>query len=228
MKGFCAIVLEEAPRKRVQIDLWQMSGKVNFRGFENVPPGLHYAAVKYEGRMTGFWHFLKPGKAVVRLFDNGIFTTIDDPDVHLVAQQALKGKLHHAMVPYPMQHLKDWTALTAHVRDGMPPAASDLAVDNPQFLPALQFAFVQWLIEGMPSASKRWVKLLEQAADADPASHQTLFTRLTPALINQLKQDIEPGDRALTLVGTIADKLAAAQKMELQMMGKQFQAFLEQ
>ena len=96
------IILRDIPKKAVQLDLSIFEIQGGFRGFALVPPGLHYISVEVAGKMIdGFWCYLKPSSAIVKIFDyeKEIFVDPDEESKEQYQMMALSGAMNRALIP---------------------------------------------------------------------------------------------------------------------------------
>jgi hypothetical protein len=212
---FGAIVLRDVPKEQALIDLSNHKIQGGFRGFRMVPPGVHYVAVKSGQRFVGFWCWLDPNEAVVRVFDAQKGFVEDAPEsAERYAQMALSGAMDRALIPYAMQQFGPWFGLISHIgKESFPPqihaqdakAGAGSRFDNAflgthggdagSFLAEFQFAFVNWMTSmntATPDevASARWRHLVQAAYNAGEdrvKESGNLFVKLVDTLLAQFK-----------------------------------------
>ncbi len=136
MTGY--IILRDIPKKAAQLDLSIYEIKGGFRGFAMVPPGLHYVSIEVDTNMIdGFWCFLKPNDAVIKVYDyqNKTFQDPDPKSEKQYKKMALSGAMNHALIP-AMQRTpgmtNKWQDLVSHIKeDNFPPILNQEGVMIP-------------------------------------------------------------------------------------------------
>src|SRR5687767_6339014 len=113
---FGALVLRDIPKEEVRIDLARMAIRGGFRGFSQVPlAAWHYVSVKVDATHQGFWFWLNPGEALVRVFDHAAGFQEDEPEsAATFAQMALSGTMGAALWSYPHELFGPWYGLVQH------------------------------------------------------------------------------------------------------------------
>ncbi|HEY1015091.1 MAG TPA: hypothetical protein VGE07_20470 [Herpetosiphonaceae bacterium] len=206
---FGAIVLRDIPKDEARIDLARLPIQGGFRGFGQVPAGWHYVGVKDGGHHRGFWCWVGPGEAVVRVFDDGFEEDEPESAAHY-ARLALGGAMGAALLPYPLERFGGWFGLVGKIpRENFPPAIRpdeqggasrfELALqgshggDADSFLAEFQYAFAAWLVSlDTPvedeRAFARWRHLLlgcYNAGERGMAANPGLFAALAETLPRQ-------------------------------------------
>ena len=117
------IILRDIPKQLVQLDLLYFPIRGGFRGFSEVKPGPHYVSVKInDGMHEGFWCWVKPGEAILKVYDyeNDIFKD-DEPENELHFKKlATGGAMNHVLIPITLNNFKSvslWKELTNHIRE---------------------------------------------------------------------------------------------------------------
>ncbi len=117
------IILRDIPKKAAQLDLSIYDIQGGFRGFALVPPGLHYISVEVNGKMNeGFWCYLKPSSAVVKMYDYKSKKFID-PDPESEEQyrmMALSGAMNKALIPVMQRNSEMammWQKLVSFIKE---------------------------------------------------------------------------------------------------------------
>ena len=117
------IILRDIPKQLVQLDLLYFPIRGGFRGFSEVIPGPHYVSVKInDGMHEGFWCWVKPGEAILKVYDyeNDIFKD-DEPENELHFKKlATSGAMNHVLIPITLNNSKSvslWKELTNHIRE---------------------------------------------------------------------------------------------------------------
>lgn len=64
---YAYIILESIPPYQARIDLISTPIQDNFKGFREVPYGLHYINVKTQNNYPGFWCYVKSDQVVVKI-----------------------------------------------------------------------------------------------------------------------------------------------------------------
>jgi len=210
---FGAMVLRDVPKQEARIDLVRRQIQGGFRGFRLVPPGLHYVSVKAGAHHAGFWCWVKPKEAVVRVFDSEKGFQQDAPDTATHYKElAMSGAMDRALVPYAHERFGPWYGLVRHIdkesfppplHEQDPPTGYDSRLDNAflgthrgdaqAFLAEFQFAFARWLVSLDAAAedevaSARWRHLLLAAYNAGEdriRESGVLFPHLVEALLRQ-------------------------------------------
>ena len=112
----------------VQLDLSYFPIQGGFRGFSDVPIGPHYVSIKtYNGEMhKGFWCWVKPGEAIVKVYDyeNNVFKD-DKPenDAHF-KKLATSGAMNRVLIPFTLNNFKlisQWKKLSKDIRSSFFP-----------------------------------------------------------------------------------------------------------
>jgi hypothetical protein len=117
------IILRDIPKKAAQLDLSVYEVKGGFRGFALVPPGLHYVSIEVKEQMIeGFWCYLRPNDAVIKVFDyeNEIFTDPDCESEERYKIMALSGAMNHALIPVMQRTPRmtnKWQKLVSHIKE---------------------------------------------------------------------------------------------------------------
>lgn len=126
MDGY--IILRDIPKQLVQLDLLYFPIRGGFRGFSGIKPGPHYVSVKLNGEMhEGFWCWVKPGEAIIKVYDyeNNIFKD-DEPKNELHFKKlATSGAMSYVLILFNLDNFKSvslWKKLTKNIReDSFPP-----------------------------------------------------------------------------------------------------------
>ena len=210
---FGAIILRDVPKKEARIDLTRHQIQGGFRGFSMVPPAAwHYVSVKHGAHHVGFWCYLEPRQAVVKVFDPE--TGFQDADTEIQAQfagLALSGAMGPALLDYPHAQLGPWLGMVNHIpQQGFPPqlfveeegpgSRFDKAYlnshsgDAVSFLAEFQYAFASWLVSLDAAAQdqaafERWRHLVLAAYNAGEdriRAGGTLFAQLVDVMLHQL------------------------------------------
>ncbi len=120
MNGY--IILRDIPKRAVQLDLSVYGIQGGFRGFALVPPGAHYVSVEINGKMSeGFWCYLKPSSAVIKVFDYET-ETFSDPDPESEERyrtMALSGAMNRVLIPVMKRNAEMsmlWQGLVSFIR----------------------------------------------------------------------------------------------------------------
>jgi hypothetical protein len=215
-----AVVLRDIPKQEVRLDLFRCPIEGGFRGFRSdmALVGWHYVAVKAEAHHAGFWCYLRPGEAAVRVFEGDRGFVADEPESEQhYARLALSGAMDHVLMPYPADRYDPWFALVSHIGpDNFPPrlhgedggagsrfekawhGTHDGRIDS--FLAEFQYAFVRWLVSldtavVDEAALARWRHLVlsgYNAGEASIAAAGDLFCHLADTLMRQM--DVLPAD----------------------------------
>lgn len=118
---FGYIILRDIPKNNAQLDLSIYEIQGGFRGFAEVPPGVHYISVEHGGKMTeGFWCYVEPSGVVIKVYDYENETFYDDEpeNIERYTQMALSGAMNKAFIPVMQRNAKmetEWLTLTLHV-----------------------------------------------------------------------------------------------------------------
>ena len=126
---FGYIILRDIPKQLVQLDLLYFPIKGGFRGFYEVSPGPHYVSVEVNDEMhEGFWCWMKPGEATIKVYDyEGNIFKDDEPENEAHFKQlATSGAMNHVLIPVTLNNFKSvshWKKLTKDIRsENFPPA----------------------------------------------------------------------------------------------------------
>jgi len=120
---FGYIILRDIPKSNAQLDLSIFEIKGGFRGFAEVPPGLHYVSVEHGDKMVeGFWCYIKPDGVVIKIYDysNELFNDDEPENVERYTQMALSGAMNRALIPVMQRNPKmetEWLKLTLHISE---------------------------------------------------------------------------------------------------------------
>ncbi len=125
---FGYIILRDIPKQLVQLDLLYFPIKGGFRGFSEVSPGPHYVSIEVNDEMhEGFWCWVKPGEATIKVYDyeSKIFKD-DEPEKEAHFKNlATSGAMNHVLIPAILNNFKSvsqWKKLTKDLRsDNFPP-----------------------------------------------------------------------------------------------------------
>lgn len=253
---FGTIVLRDVPKEEARIDLIRYEIKGGFRGFRMVPPGLHYVSVKLREHHVGFWCWLKPSEAVVRVFDYQDGFGEDDPETEAqYTQMALNGAMNQVLMEYVPEKFGPWFGLVSHIgAENFPPplhaqdegagSRFDNALggthggDAAAFLAEFQFAFVRWLVS-LDTASEdeaafaRWRHLLLAAYNAGEDRIRDaggLFPNLVDTMLRQfalLPDDWFAGGSFLTQQADyMAEDMIDTEVEEIAAKGREFADYL--
>jgi len=117
------IILRDVPKKAAQLDLSIFEVQGGFRGFALVPPGLHYVSVEVSGKMNeGFWCYLKPSSAIVKVYDyeKEIFVDPDEESNEQYQTMALSGAMNRALIPVMQKNgemAMVWQRLVSYIKE---------------------------------------------------------------------------------------------------------------
>ena len=117
------IILRDIPKKAAQLDLSIFDIQGGFRGFALVPPGLHYISVEVSGKMNeGFWCYLKPSSAIVKVYDyeKEIFVDPDEESNEQYQMMALSGAMNQALIPVMQRNgemAMVWQRLGSYIKE---------------------------------------------------------------------------------------------------------------
>jgi len=136
---FGYIILRDIPKQLVQLDLLCFPIKGGFRGFSEVSPGPHYVNIEVNNEMQeGFWCWVNPGEAIIKVYDYKSNTFNDDTpenEAHF-KKLATSTAMNHVLIPVSLNHFKvvsQWTKLTKNIRStNFPPV---LHQETPMILP---------------------------------------------------------------------------------------------
>ena len=132
------IILRDIPKEQAQIDLTLFPIQGGFRGFQNVPSGVHYVSVLADEKQCGEWLYIQDADQVVIRVFNSDQLCFEDDDPESAAdfkELALSGAMNKALITYPMQNHAQWIALTSYIGIGaeqFPPILhTNLSADDP-------------------------------------------------------------------------------------------------
>ncbi len=117
------IILRDMPKEEVRLDLNIYEVKGGFRGFADVPKGLHYISVKDGDEYKSFWSFSTENQAIVKRLDyeTGKFTDDIENEEHY-SKLALSGAMNKALILYKSTQQQIWEQLIKHISvDSFPP-----------------------------------------------------------------------------------------------------------
>ncbi|MFX1452367.1 MAG: AAR2 pre-mRNA splicing protein [Promethearchaeota archaeon] len=124
---FGYIILRDIPKKAAQLDLSIYDIKGGFRGFAEVPPGIHYVSVEVDEKMhEGFWCYLEPSTVVVKIYDyeNDVFENDSSESEEQYSNMALSGAMNRALIPVMQRNAKmttEWLKLISYIsKDNFP------------------------------------------------------------------------------------------------------------
>jgi hypothetical protein len=174
------IILRDLPKRKVQIDLWPFDIHGGFRGFQNVPDGLHYIAVSHEQSYPGCWAFVQ-GETLVKVFDykSASFVEADDETKTDFQQLADSGAMNPVLIQYPELAVQQWYRLTSHITPGnFSPIqtfrAADLfrkTIPPNDLVASYQWAFLKVIVvhpENLDAQDKQdWVKWVQAVCSAN-------------------------------------------------------------
>ncbi|KKK42260.1 hypothetical protein LCGC14_0604110 [marine sediment metagenome] len=118
---FGYIILRDIPKELVQIDLLQFPIKGGFRGFAEVSPGPHYISIKVNEEMhEGFWCWVNPGEAVIKVFDyeKKVFKNDESENEAHFKNLALSGAMNHILISVTKNNFQSvslWKNLTKNI-----------------------------------------------------------------------------------------------------------------
>lgn len=208
-----AIILRNIPKKVIKLDqVIYPNIKGGFRGFYQVPPGLHYISVLSSLSHIGFWCFLKPNDAVVKVFNSeeNCFENDESESENKFKNLALSGAMGAALKNYPLQYFPVWHSMSCYIREEFfPPTIYELELPSSSrfessfkvthdgnidfFLQEFQFSFLKWYCSTLTdtqelSAFERWTHLLQSiynAGEGNISESPRLFIELTDTIIAQ-------------------------------------------
>ena len=110
------IILRNLPKEKIQIDIWPFKIQGGFRGFQQVPNGLHYIAVLFHNIYPGFWCFVE-GATVVKAFNSekSQFIDADNETTTTYQAQADSGAMNKDLIVFPKAAELQWHRLTSHI-----------------------------------------------------------------------------------------------------------------
>ncbi|MHA1148728.1 MAG: AAR2 pre-mRNA splicing protein [Promethearchaeota archaeon] len=120
------IILRDIPKYRAQLDLSIYEIQGGFRGFTQVEPGIHYVSIETgNGMAEGFWCFVKPNDAIIKVYDyeNEKFINADDETEAQYKVMALSGAMNRALIPIlqiNFQMAEIWRNLTSRITNNPP------------------------------------------------------------------------------------------------------------
>ncbi len=122
--AFSYIILRDVPKEEARLDLSIYEIKGGFRGFNLIPAGVHYASVKDGEVHKGFWCYLPPNDAIIKVLDykSGEFKNDEPENEEHYKGLALSGAMNQVLIPYHPEPLSIWQKLTKHITsDNFPP-----------------------------------------------------------------------------------------------------------
>lgn len=148
------IILRDMPKQKVQIDLWPFDIHGGFRGFQQVPKGLHYVATLHEQSYPSFWGFVQD-ETLVKVFDaeTGSYHDADAETKATLQQMADSGAVNHRLIAFPQLAVPQWYRLTNYITPenfaqipGIEALDIHLQHSNEDILAAYQWAFLQVIV----------------------------------------------------------------------------------
>lgn len=113
------IFVRDAPHGDTRLDLAHYRMPHGFRGFRQVPEGLHYLSVRGPQGECGSWCFVPASGMSAKLFnrESGNFEDEDSARAREFYDLARQGTLQNALLPYNRSDLPTWKKLTHRVAD---------------------------------------------------------------------------------------------------------------
>lgn len=254
---FGAIILRDIPKEEVRIDLSRHPIQGGFRGFRTVPVGLHYVSVKSGEHHTGFWCWMRPKQAIVKIFDyEKGFLDADPGSATHYTNLALSGAMDHALIQYPHEKFGPWYGLIHHIdptefpprihsEDAGEGSRLDKVLQNTHqgdyvlLLAEFQFAFARWLVSldtatTDDAAHERWRHLLLAAYNAGEdriRESGALFPDLVDALLQQFPllpdEWFEPATFLTAQAGYLSEDMIDTEVDEIAAKGRAFADYLK-
>jgi hypothetical protein len=141
------IILRDVPKEEARIDVFFSEIEGGFRGFQLVPAGVHYVSVQVEGTHKGFWCYLQPNEAIVKVFNSSVQQFEDDEPENTAHYQqlALAGAMGQVLIPYEQDSGKIWEQLTNYIssRDFPPPLHQEESINPPDNLSSEELS--EWM-----------------------------------------------------------------------------------
>lgn len=211
------IILRDIPKQSAQLDLMVHQIQGGFRGFRDVPVGLHYVAIPNSNGWSDFWCYLQPDTVVVKKWDSDLEQLLSDNSeeaAHYI-QLAEQHAMDAALQPCIEDQERGWRSLTQYISSPIStlqslPNSLQEATDKSRFehifldhhrgnvapfLEDFQFAFLTWFMAMYhgpnEAASQRWFQLLNavyNAGEHQISQHSHLFDRLVDVLLAQFAQ----------------------------------------
>jgi hypothetical protein len=213
---YAYIILESIPPYQARIDLISTPIQDNFKGFREVPYGLHYINVKTQNNYPGFWCYVKSDQVVVKILMKRTQEFEDFDPVTTARYQRLlsHGLLEKKMIPYDHKKWGSWLLLTCHIDERYFPVTlhnsqPSLSPSQPSqldwekevfgthkgnpysFMTEFQFAFIRWYVSDLDC----------------PATDTEAFNRWSYLVEATCNADITSVDKAPDLVNIIAADL---------------------
>lgn len=199
------IILRNLPKEKIQIDIWPFEIQGGFRGFQQVPNGLHYIAVLFHNTYPGFWCFIE-GATVVKAFNLEKSQFIDADNKTTIASQALadSGAMNKDLIVFPKASELQWYRLTSHISPknydqiiNLTPSSISTNINDKEVIAAYQMAFLK-VIVCQPELLepykmqlwKEWIQAFYQANQTTIQNRITLFPIIIDLLI--LHQELMP------------------------------------
>jgi len=141
------IVLRDIPKQTVQIDLWSYEIQGGFRGFQAIPPGVHYIKIQSGDIHSDFWVALPANEVVIKVFNYQQRQFVDDTPESAATyrEMALGGAMGKTLIAYPAEEWSDWWSLTQHIAIApqLPPLHHETVIQPPADLPPTEL--MDWL-----------------------------------------------------------------------------------
>ena len=118
------IILRDIPKYVARIDLFDYKIQGGFRGFQQVPSGIHYVSVENDKIFIGFWCSLTKNDTIVKVFNDKKKQFEDDTDESSKNYRGLaqSGSMDKYLAIYDDKYKKAWKKLTDYIKfDKFPP-----------------------------------------------------------------------------------------------------------
>jgi hypothetical protein len=114
----CYIILHNVPKSKAQIDLFTYPIQEGFRGFRDIPPGVHYVSVKTRNGYPSFWCYLKSNETISKVFNNISQEFEDDDPAETAYYQELAslGAMDAELIAYESERAATWLLLTNDIK----------------------------------------------------------------------------------------------------------------
>lgn len=239
------IILKDIPKDTIQIDIWPFEIRGGFRGFQQVPNGLHYISARFKNKYPGIWCFIEDS-TIVKIFNSETaqFNDVDTETTKHFQQMADGGFMDKNLIIYPKNAQLQWFRLTSHItsknynqfKDLNPPSLCS-NINNQQIIAAYQMAFLRVIVCHPKFLDpydmqiwKEWILAFYNAEKTIIDIRVELFITIIDLLILHQKLIEKVYDSELIFIRKRAkkfvNKLLAIGDSKLSQKAKQYQFFL--
>lgn len=210
---FGAVVLKDIPKEEIRIDIFKYQISGGFRGFFLIPFGLHYLSIKFRNKFKGFWFYIKPYTAIVKIFnyETEEFEEVDQETFNTFRHLALSGQMGAALINYPVGEWVKWNKLVSKINEHYFSLKNleqnqfytqntreiiELSKKNDysDFFADLQFSFITWIVDDANTFNKKnfefWQNLIEKILNSEKEliiKNYIFFDETTKIILSQFQ-----------------------------------------